>query len=279
MTGVELRAGSDRLVLDPANGGRAASWVADDVELLTGIGDDPRLWGCYPMAPWAGRLRDNQVPTDGAVFTLPPTMDQWAIHGTVLDRPWQVRRSDERLAELSCALAGPWPWPGTVTSRWRLAPGSLTVTLRLEATATPFPASIGWHPWFRRQLPGSDPAELRLPDARMLQRGSDQLPTARLVEPPAGPYDDAFDLPRGVAGIRWAGRLSLRCRSDHRWFVVYDEQPDAVCLEPQTAPPDALRPDSPAPAALVTPGRPLTLTTHWTWAPDPGRSTHEPRRP
>lgn len=275
---IDLVAGTDRLRIDPANGGRAASWVADGVELLTGIGEDRHLWGCYPMAPWAGRLRGNEVRTDGGAFAMPPTMGQWAIHGTVLGRPWQVRRAEDRLAELSCALAGPWPWPGTVTSRWRLAPGSLTVTLRLEATAMPFPASIGWHPWFRRRLTDGGPAEIMLPGARMLRRGADHLPTAELIEPPPGPHDDAFEVPRGVAGIRWPDRLSLRCRSDHRWFVVYDEPADAVCLEPQSAPPDALRADAPAPAALVTPGRPLTLTTHWTWGPDPGPGSPEPRR-
>jgi aldose 1-epimerase len=43
--------------------------------------------------------------------------------------------------------------------------------------------------------------------------------------------------------------------------VVYDEQPEAVCVEPQSGPPNGL---NTAPR-LVTPIDPLEITTVWSW--------------
>jgi aldose 1-epimerase len=50
---------------------------------------------------------------------------------------------------------------------------------------------------------------------------------------------------------------------------VYDEPAEAICVEPQTAPPDAFnlaaaRSEEPPVAA---PGRPMRATMRWHWAP------------
>jgi aldose 1-epimerase len=42
---------------------------------------------------------------------------------------------------------------------------------------------------------------------------------------------------------------------------VFTEPADALCVEPQTAPPGALDVD----AAVVEPGAPLTATMTWRW--------------
>jgi aldose 1-epimerase len=61
--------------------------------------------------------------------------------------------------------------------------------------------------------------------------------------------------------LTWPGQLELTVSSPEQWVVVYDEQEAAVCVEPQTGPPDGLntRP------RLVTPLEPLEATTTWTW--------------
>jgi galactose mutarotase-like enzyme len=53
----------------------------------------------------------------------------------------------------------------------------------------------------------------------------------------------------------------LTIESDCPTWVVYTVPADAICVEPQTAPPDALN----AGPAVVEPGRPLVAEMTWTW--------------
>ena len=73
----------------------------------------------------------------------------------------------------------------------------------------------------------------------MYLRGPDGLPTGELVPVPAGPWDDCFE---GVtrARLSW-GELTLTVTASTQTWVVFDERAEAVCVEPQTAPPDAVR--------------------------------------
>lgn len=69
-------------------------------------------------------------------------------------------------------------------------------------------------------------------------------------------------MPDGVdATLTWPGRLELKVTSNAEWVVVYDEQAEAVCVEPQTGPPNGL---NTAPR-LVTPIDPLEIRTTWAW--------------
>ncbi|MCU0264726.1 MAG: aldose 1-epimerase [Actinomycetia bacterium] len=256
-----LETADARLVIDPDAGGRAASLVVEGLELLTRGGPDPVQWGWYPMAPWPGRLRDNAFRHAGRTHRMPPTFDGWAIHGTVYDATWRVEEQTASSVALAADLGPPWPWPGLVRLTWALEPGRLTTTVAVETTAPAFPAEVGWHPWFRRQLAVGAPAVLDLPAEAMAERGADHLPTGRLVPVPSGPYDDAFHVPGGRVGITWPGALALTCTSDCRWFVVFDELPGAVCVEPQTAAPDSLNADP----YVVRPDRPRTARAEWAW--------------
>jgi aldose 1-epimerase len=49
--------------------------------------------------------------------------------------------------------------------------------------------------------------------------------------------------------------------SRDEWVVVYDEQREAVCVEPQTGPPNGLN-TMPRQVTLL---EPLEATTTWTW--------------
>jgi galactose mutarotase-like enzyme len=268
---VDLRAGEARLVVDETSGARAASWQVGDLELL-GRGDGPVAQtavgsGMFLMAPWAGRLRDSTLRYGGASYPMPVDGTGWALHGTVLARPWTVDVEAPDHVELSVPLEEPWPWPGTVRATWRLRPDRLEASIVVEAATVAFPASAGWHPWFRRSLGRGDPLVVDVPGSTMLERGADHLPTGRVLEPrPAGPYDDTFPLPGGTTTLAWPGALRLECRSDCRYAVLFDENAGAVCLEPQSAPPDGLNtaPD------LVFPGRPLTARAEWSWSSVPG---------
>ncbi|MFM2175766.1 MAG: hypothetical protein RLZZ527_842, partial [Actinomycetota bacterium] len=43
----------------------------------------------------------------------------------------------------------------------------------------------------------------------------------------------------GTPTVYWEDALQIKIESDAPYWVVYDQDPDGVCVEPQTAPPDA----------------------------------------
>lgn len=257
-TGVDLE-------VDLTHGGRLASLVVGGRELLVTEGFGPIAWGSFPMLPFAGRVRDGRFEFRGRRYELPIEMPPHAIHGTVLDRRWE--RIDERTIETG--LGPSWPFAGRAVQRFALETGRLSCRLELHADE-PMPASIGWHPWFRRRPPmvDGDPSdgpigvlELELDAAAMFRRDEAGIATSELVPPSPGPWDDCFTDLRRPPVLRWPGFLELTIESDCPSWVVYTVPEDALCVEPQTAPPDALnvRP------AIVEPGRPLVAEMTWTW--------------
>jgi aldose 1-epimerase len=194
-------------------------------------------------------------------------MPPHAIHGTVFDRPWDI--VDDRT--ITTELGPSWPFAGRAVQHFELDAGRFTSRLELHADE-PMPASIGWHPWFRREPPPAPgwgvtgpapgPLELDFEARAMYYRDPSGIATTRLVAPPpAGPWDDCFiDLARPPV-LRWPGYLELTIESDCPTWVVYTVPVDALCVEPQSAPPDALNTG----ATIVEPGRPLIAEMVWTW--------------
>ena len=92
-----MRAGDVRLTVDPRQGGRMASLRIGEREVLLTEGWGPIRWGCYPMAPFAGRIRDGRFTFRGRDVQLPLNLPPHAIHGTVFERPWEVvSQADDR---------------------------------------------------------------------------------------------------------------------------------------------------------------------------------------
>ena len=237
-------------------------------EVLVTEGWGPIQWGAYPMAPFAGRIRDGRFTFRGREVQLPLNLPPHAIHGTVFERSWLItERTQDRLV-LAIDLGPAWPYRGAVTQSIQLREDGLDATLRLEAEET-MPAALGWHPWFRRRLgdPTSATVELILEPTSMFERDPDGLPTGSLVPPGARPWDDAFTGLRTSPIVRWPGALEITLSSTAEIWVVYDEQPEGVCIEPQTAPPDAInlaaaRNEEPA---LADPDHPMTASMAWRW--------------
>ncbi|MEZ5407163.1 MAG: hypothetical protein R2761_04000 [Acidimicrobiales bacterium] len=148
-----------------------------------------------------------------------------------------------RTVEIAVELGDPWPWPARVEQRIGLGPDRLRLELTLANHAppgsAPMPASIGWHPWFRRRVAGAE-AQLRFPAASMFELDPDGIPTGRLVPPPPGPWDDCFTDLAGPPVIAWPGVAELTLTSSCRCWVVYDRPAHALCVEPQTDAPDAV---------------------------------------
>lgn len=265
-----LRAGDVHLTIDPAHGARFTSLVVDGQELLVTEGYGPMRWGCYPMAPFAGRIRDGRFSFRGVDHELPRNLPPHAIHGTVFERPWDVIGP----GELAIDLGPSWPFAGRVIQRVDLTEHGLDATLTLLADE-PMPVSMGWHPWFRGHLTGaperptsaSPPVELAFDATIMLERGADGLPTGRLSVPGPHPWDDCFTGLRSAPRVTWPGILELELTSTADYWVVYDEPVEGICVEPQTAPPDVV---NLAAAAGVEPpiaarGRPATVAMAWRW--------------
>ncbi len=291
---VELSAGDARMVVVPAAGGRIRQITVAGVDLLAETDDDdPRSthWGSFPMAPWAGRIRNGRFDFLGASVALdlnhqdgdgagggtltppiPATLgelpiedhDRHAIHGTTFARAWNVDSADGSSVAMSCELVDPlghgslgWPFAGRADQVITLASDHVALAMSVTATGTAFPASIGWHPWFAK------PDRLEFEPVAMYEQDAAGLPTGRLVPPPPGPWDDCFVNQHPIR-LRYdrpvASTVTVSSPVDH--WVVYDRPEHATCVEPQTGPPDAptIRPK------VVTPGAPLGITMIISWA-------------
>ncbi|MBK3556769.1 aldose 1-epimerase [Streptomyces sp. MBT56] len=238
-------------------------------------------YGCFPMVPWCGRTGYGQFRNGDELHELPLNSPPHAIHGTGRDTSWHPAHTAADLAEGRAAfyydLAKPWPYEGRVTQTFELTEDTLTLGLAVETYGDSFPASrpcqaaskdssasrpsrVRWNQGCHRTL-GRD-AELSFDAAWQEERGGDHLPTGRRIDPQPGPWDDCFGMPDGVdVRITWPERLELTVKSRSEWVVVYDEQDEAVCVEPQSGPPNGLN----TTPRLVTPIDPLEMTTTWSW--------------
>ncbi|MEV3934157.1 MULTISPECIES: aldose epimerase [unclassified Streptomyces] len=252
-----LTAGDVELTVDPENGCRIGSLVIGGTELLR----QGERYGCFPMVPWCGRTENGLFRNGGEPHQMPLNSPPHAIHGTGRDTSWELARQGDAEAAFFYDLADPWPYEGRVTQSFELTEESLTLSLGIETYGDSFPAQAGWHPWFLRNLGGQD-VRIAFDAAWQEERGDNHLPTGRRIDPLPGPWDDCFGMPEGVdVKLTWPGQLELTVRSRDEWVVVYDEQDEAVCVEPQSGPPNGL---NTAPL-LVTPIEPLEITTTWSW--------------
>ncbi|WP_432587341.1 aldose 1-epimerase [Streptomyces sp. HD1123-B1] len=257
--GVRLTAGDAELTVSPDHGCRVASLRVGGTELLR---QGPR-YGAFPMVPWCGRVDLGRFRNGGRMHQLPVNAPPHAIHGTGRDTVWRTVATGPSSAAFTYDLADPWPYQGRVTQTFELTPDGLTATMSVETEGDSFPAQAGWHPWFRRTLEdGGEEVRLGFDAEWQEERGDDHLPNGNRIPPRPGPWDDCFGMPAGVdVTLTWPGRLELKVTSRSEWVVIYDEQPEAVCVEPQSGPPNGLN----TLPRLVTPIDPLEMAMVWSW--------------
>lgn len=258
-----LGAGSARLEIDPAHGGRIERLTVGGFDLLVPPEQHERNYGAFPMAPWAGRIRHGLFTFDGTEYRLPLNKPPHAIHGTARDQRWTVEHETATEAVWTTALTDPWPFAGRVVQRAQLTRDSLALELQVHAAGGPMPASCGWHPWWSRRLTRGDAIEIELHAAQMYKRDDEGMPTGELVSVQSPPWDDCFtDLHSPVAVLRWPNAATVTIESDCLCVVVFTEPEHAVCVEPQSGPPDELNLEP----HVVEPGEPLVVHTRWEWA-------------
>jgi aldose 1-epimerase len=258
--GMELNEGEAAVALDPARGGRVASLRVAGHELLVAeaeVGGDPTLWGCYPMVPWAGRVRAGRFAFRGRTHQLPLDAPPHALHGVGYRAAWEATGP----SALRLDLDGLWPLGGTVTQEVTLTPTSLRLTMAVTAAGQAMPVMAGWHPCFRRRLDTGGPVVLDVPATSMWERDGVGIPNGRQVPVPPGPWDDAFagmEEPK----ITWPDGVAVTLRSTCPVWVVYDQDPRLICIEPQTDAPDAFNRDP----TVLEPGDQLAASLEIDWS-------------
>lgn len=228
---IELEAGDAWMTVHPEDGGRIGRLEVGERSLLQ---DDrsrgPLLWGCYPMVPWAGRVRHGRFLFDGVERRLPVNLPPHAIHGSAFEAPWEVVNVGRDHCELQCPLT--WEFGGIAHQHLQLHEHGLTCVLTAQAGTHAMPAVIGWHPCFRT------PASVQLEFGEMYLRDAEGVTVAERTNPKPHPWDDCFVRP--LAPLRLLHPdLVVSIASDCDHWVVYDEQADMIGVEPQSGPPEA----------------------------------------
>ena len=218
----------------PEFGGRIGSLIVGGQEIFItdSSNDDPLSWGCYPMVPYAGRVRDAILKFAGQQFPLRKNLPPHSIHGTVFDRPWNVIENSSSAVVLEIDLGAEWPFAGTVEHLIQLTDTKLELQLKVN-TKDAMPIQVGWHPWFVK------PHTTSLHFDAMLQRDGAGIATTQKVPQPATPVDDCFVNPEEPLTIT-IGNVHLTLSSDCSHWVMYDIPMHATCVEPQSGPPNGV---------------------------------------
>ncbi|WP_238346371.1 aldose epimerase [Luteimonas saliphila] len=255
-----IAAGDLSVDIAPQAGGRIAQIRCDGIEQLLGHGEHDATtaigWGCYPMVPWCGRIRHGQFAFRGRRHLLPANLGGHAIHGVGFLMPWDVveHSATHGSLELPMPTDGRWPFGGIAGQRIGIEGRALVLVLSVTAVEQAMPASIGWHPWFRK------PERLEFHPQAMYPRDAEGIAVRPAGQVRPGPWDDCFVNDREVVLHRQGQRL--RIASECRDWVVYDGSAHATCVEPQTAPPDAF---NLPPELVLHPGETLSARCTLRW--------------
>ncbi len=217
----------------------------------------------YSLVPWSNRIDQARLRFKGRTYPLRPDWpDGTAIHGDAKHRPWSIldrSPGSVRLALDATAIADRnFPWPYLAEVRYEVRNSVLLTRLSVTNNGTePFPAGLGFHPFWLRQLLGPRGPISRDAFVRVPLRG--HYPCERIMA--VGPavetdvsrrlnrgttfegleLDDVFDGFGGTASIQWLDSgVSVRyeCSPECGHCVIYSPPVTAAtgffCLEPVT---------------------------------------------
>src|SRR3546814_13634508 len=94
---------------------------------------DPLSWGCFPMVPFAGRLRGGRFSWHGRLHELERNHAGHAMHGTLFDERWTLAKRDDTYAPVAGRLNPRLPFEGWAVPEMAL--GAAPPEPRLEVHA------------------------------------------------------------------------------------------------------------------------------------------------
>jgi aldose 1-epimerase len=256
-----MRLANDHAVaLVDLDGGRLASLAVHGLELLVPRAEKATRWGSFPMIPWCGRLPFGHLAFGGHDYDVPRNSPPHANHGRTMLQTW----TEAGPGTIRTELVEPWPFGGHAVQRFELGDDHLTVSAEVHAGDERMPAMAGWHPWFRRQLDAGRPAELAFAARAVYETDADDVPTGRLVAVPPPPWNACFVGVTDGPTIAWPGALTLSITSTFDHWVIFTEPGHALCVEPQSGPPNEFHLDP----QVIGPGESLvgSMTLRWSAA-------------
>ena len=182
------------------------------------------------------------------------------IHGTLWDEAWEVVALSSRggIARLRMRfeytrpdLLAAFPFPHHIEMAIRNDGRSIAISTSVSPIGDrPVPVSFGFHPYLRLPCGPRSSWRLVLPRRRHLALDSRMIPTGRSADEPAESdpirrrtFDDGYELTDGTT-LRIEGgghRLSVRFGAGYPYAQVFAPPGTGfVCLEPMTAPTNAL---------------------------------------
>lgn len=210
---VAIENGSWQVGLVPTSGGSVAygrvrvggEWV--DVLRPTPADKLGDAWstGSFPLVPWSNRIRDGLFTWAGREHQLRINFgDGTAIHGTGIEFPWTVAAQTATSVTLEFrsrdAVGANWPWAFTARFTYELDDERFTWHMEVTNDANEtFPAGLGHHPYFVRDLGVGGGAELQL-NCATAYPAEGCLPTGAPVEV-AGRLDFRQQRPLGDAFV------------------------------------------------------------------------------
>jgi galactose mutarotase-like enzyme len=235
------------------------------------------------LHPWANRLAQRRYVAAGVAVDLRrldlPTDDRGLpMHGTMVGRAgWEVTKATATRQRATLAtrfdygqhpdLLAAFPFPHVVAITAVVTATALALTTTVTATTgQAVPVSFGWHPYLR--VPGPRAGwRLRLPASEHLALSRRQIPTGRsqhqaTEDEPIGrrTLDDGYALgPDRHFALTGPGvRLDVTFDGGYPFAQVWVPPGTGfACIEPMTAPTNALLTDA---YALATPGAPYSAT-------------------
>jgi len=213
----------------------------------------------FHMIPYSNRIRDARFVHDGNVVQL-ENADNHAIHGALRKLPWKTMHCDT--GSLLCQIdtrdhaSVNWPWPMRASIEQSISANTLSSHISITNDGdTSMPVGTGWHPYFVRQIAGSQPT-LTLPVTGVFpDANGDCLPDGAAVAltdelnfrqttalDPDQRIDCCLSGLYGECRIAWqeAGiTLKLRASDNCRYLILFNPDKPHFALEPVTNANDA----------------------------------------
>lgn len=159
---VVLRSGMLELALAPEIGGSIAWFDRIDCDQRIPVMRKAAMpladaidAACFPLVPFANRIRNGSFHCDGQIVELEPNLrgDSSPMHGQGWRASWQVEMNEPDRASLALYHdQGLWPWRYLARQQFTLTESGLCIQLSCQnLSLRAMPCGLGFHPYF----PGS----------------------------------------------------------------------------------------------------------------------------